>query len=98
MQREKRLVAFDETANGNAAHVNIPLPVLDANIVVNKICYQRSGPGAKLDLPQGFRVDAGVQLFPVSVLLAWNQPLNGDHRVAHVTESRCMSLSTWMIR
>jgi hypothetical protein len=31
--------------------------------------------GAKLDLPQGVPVDVGVQLVPVSVLLAWNQPL-----------------------
>jgi hypothetical protein len=33
--------------------------------------------GAKLDLPQGFPVEVAVELLPVSLLLAWNQPLFG---------------------
>lgn len=33
--------------------------------------------GAKPLLPQGFTVDVGAQLFPISLLLAWTQPLLG---------------------
>jgi hypothetical protein len=33
--------------------------------------------GARVDLPQGFSVDVGAQLLPISLLLAWTQPLFG---------------------
>lgn len=84
---ERGVLAVAANVGGRSNFGSVTSPTLDVGLVYIPGWLSRRlnaelrvgfyAMGAKVELPQGFAVDVGAQLLPLSVLLGWTQPLFG---------------------